>query len=86
MKRVETKVYLTPEERDYLDTQATKQLITRSELIRDRALGADGIPAITLPAYHRAIEAAARTVSGIPRHQLEAIVASVIAAVGKQPA
>ena len=38
---------------------------------------------VTLTAYQRAIDAAARTVSGIPRQQLEAIVAAVITAIGK---
>lgn len=38
---------------------------------------------VTLTAYQRAIDAAARTVSGIPRAQLEAIVAAAITAIGK---
>ena len=38
---------------------------------------------VTLNAYQRAIDAAARTVSGIPRCQLEAIVAAAITAIGK---
>lgn len=38
---------------------------------------------VTLTAYQRAIDAAARTVSGIPRQQMEAIVAAVITAIGK---
>ena len=39
---------------------------------------------VDLTAYQRAIDAAARTVSGIPRQQLEAIVAAVITTIGKQ--
>lgn len=39
---------------------------------------------VNLTAYQRAIDAAARTVSGIPRCQLEAIVAAAITAIGKQ--
>ena len=38
---------------------------------------------VNLVAYQRAVEAAARTVSGIPRQQMEAIVAAVITAIGK---
>jgi hypothetical protein len=38
---------------------------------------------VNLTAYQRAVEAAARTVSGIPRQQLEAIVGAVITAIGK---
>ena len=38
---------------------------------------------VNLVAYQRAVEAAARTVSGIPRQQLEAIVGAVITAIGK---
>ena len=38
---------------------------------------------INLAAYQRAVDAAARTVSGIPRQQLEAIVAAAITAIGK---
>lgn len=38
---------------------------------------------VSLTAYQRAVEAAARTVSGIPRQQLEAIVGAVITAIGK---
>lgn len=39
---------------------------------------------VNLTSYQRAIDAAARTVSGIPRQQLEAIVGAVITAIGKQ--
>jgi hypothetical protein len=45
-------------------------------------LKASTIP-VNLTAYQRAIDAAARTVSGIPRCQLEAIVAAAITAIGK---
>jgi hypothetical protein len=45
-------------------------------------LKASSLP-ITITAYQRAIDAAARTVSGIPRAQLEAIVAAAITAIGK---
>ena len=38
---------------------------------------------VSLTAYQRAVEAAARTVSGIPRQQLEAIVGAVITVIGK---
>lgn len=41
---------------------------------------------VDLTSYQRAIDAAARTVSGIPRQQLEAIVAAVITTIGKPAA
>jgi hypothetical protein len=83
VKRVETKIWLTPDERTYLDQQAQALTITRGELIRHRAIGTAPAAVISLAAYQRAIESAARTVSGIPRQQLEAIVAAAITAIGK---
>lgn len=83
MKRVETKIWLTPDERTYLDQQAESLTITRGELIRHRAVGTLPTATVNLAAYQRAVDAAARTVSGIPRQQLEAIVAAAITAIGK---
>jgi len=76
--RTEVKVYLSEDERLALDTQAAAQLITRGQLIRDRALGRVAPPPATPHTYQAAVNKAARTVSGVPRPQLEAIVASVI--------
>lgn len=83
MKRVETKIWLTPDERTYLDQQAQALTTTRGELIRHRAVGTLPTAIVNLAAYQRAVDAAARTVSGIPRQQLEAIVAAAITAIGK---
>lgn len=77
-KRLETKVFFTPEERAQLDTEAAKLLIPRGVLIRERALGKGAAPRLTHRAYARAVENAARVVSGVPRPHLEAIVASVV--------
>lgn len=83
MKRVETKIWLTPDERTYLDHQAQALTLSRGELIRNRAVGTSPAAVISLDGYQRAIESAARIVSGIPRQQLEAIVAAAITAIGK---
>lgn len=77
-KRLETKVFLTPEERDRLDAEASALLIPRGQLIRERALGRAPAPRPTRHTYARAVENAARVVSGVPRPHLEAIVASVV--------
>jgi hypothetical protein len=78
-RRVE--IYLSDQERNCLDNQAASLKITRGQLIRERALGAVAPSPVDLSTYQRAIDNAARTVSGIPRCQLEAIVASVITTV-----
>ncbi len=80
LKRLETKVFLTPDERDALDREAARLNIPRGQLIRERATGAHA-PSVAPPSpalYARAVERAARTVSGVPRPHLEAIVASVV--------
>jgi hypothetical protein len=77
-KRLETKVFFTPEEREQLDTEAARLLIPRGQLIRERALRGGSTSRPTPRAYARAVENAARVVSGVPRPHLEAIVASVV--------
>lgn len=77
-KRTETKVYLSPTERESLDREATRRLITRGQLIRERALGVVSPRPASPQTYARAVERAARVVSGVPRPHLEAIVASVV--------
>ena len=78
-KRLETKVFLTQEERDRLDAEAAQLLIPRGQLIRERALA----PRPTRQTYAQAVENAARVVSGVPRPHLEAIVASVVTTLAK---
>lgn len=85
-KRLETKVFLTPEEREQLDTEAARLLIPRGQLIRERALGKAPAPRPTPRAYARAVENAARVVSGVPRPHLEAIVASVVTTLAQSDA
>lgn len=81
MKREPVKIWLTDDERHALDHQAATLHTTRGQLIRERALGTLPPSPVTLSTYQQAIDHAARTVSGIPRCQLEAIVASVITTV-----
>jgi len=78
-KRLETKVFLTPTEREALDREAARLKITRGQLIRERATGSSlGAQPPSPATYARAVERAARTVSGVPRPHLEAIVAAVV--------
>ena len=80
-RRKGVEIYLSDAERIALDRQAASLKITRGQLIRERAIGAVAPPPVDLSTYQRAIDNAARTVSGIPRCQLEAVVAAVITTV-----
>lgn len=83
-KRFEVKVYLTPEERQRLDQEALNLRMTRGQLIRDRALGnVEVVPTINVRTYSKAVSNAARVCSGIPRTQLEALVASVVTTIAQ---
>ena len=76
---ITVKVSFEPHELDSLTSQAQSLKIHRSTLIRQRAITLPPTtPTINKLSYNQAIENAARTVSGIPRVQLEALVASVI--------
>ena len=77
-KREQVKIWLSHQERHTLDLQAASLNTTRGQLIRERAIGAAPLAPVDLNTYQRAIDTAARTVSGIPRCQLEAVVAAVI--------
>ena len=80
-KSIEVKVYLSREECDRLNQEATALSVTRGQLIRERALGQrepSERSSVTPEMYMNAVNRAARTVSGLPRPQLEAIVASVV--------
>jgi DUF1680 family protein len=77
----EVKVTFLPADLDRLNTEAAQQGISRAQLIRDRALkdsGKSGNVRFDRDSYAKAVEAAARTVPGIPRAQLEHAVAKVI--------
>tara|TARA_A100001201_G_scaffold96758_1_gene83570 strand:- start:105 stop:410 length:306 start_codon:yes stop_codon:yes gene_type:complete len=78
-KRHDIKIWLSLEERYQLDVEAERLGMSRSALIRERALAYNsGAVHLDFDGYSRALSKAAQTVSGIPRTQLEAIVASVI--------
>ena len=78
-KRHDVKIWLSLEERYQLDLEAERLGMSRSALIRERALAFNtGRVELDFHGYSRALSKAAQTVSGIPRTQLEAIVASVI--------
>ena len=74
-------VYLTDEEREILDEQARQLGLPRGEMIRLRALSAPqqlrGLPQGS-HVYADALEAAARSYSGIPRTAMAGIVSAVI--------
>ena len=80
-RRKGVEIYLSDAERIALDRQAASLKITRGQLIRERAIGAVAPSPVDITTYQRAIDNAARTVSGIPRCQLEAVVAAVITTV-----
>jgi hypothetical protein len=96
MKRLE--IRFQPEEIERLTEEASNAGVSRSQLIRDRALGVSqsqptiapkppqeskrkapkGQPKFTPQTYNKAVESAAMAVAGIPRTQIEHIVARVI--------
>ena len=80
-KRTPVEIYLTTEERLILDEQAKELGIHRGKMIRERALSAPqqaaGLPQGS-QVYADALEAAARSYSGIPRVAMAGIVSAVI--------
>jgi hypothetical protein len=70
----EIKIHLEEDHINKLTTQAQQQNISRSDLIRQK-LKSQGYDRTS---YARAVEAAARTIPGIPRVQLEHMVSKVI--------
>jgi len=88
MPKTEVKVLLTPEERDHLDSQAKALNLSRSSLMRLRALGDPSAgaqpapPALTVRKYQKAVTSALKAANGsAPRHVVEAIVAAVVCAI-----
>ena len=71
---------VTPEERRMLDSEAEIMNCTRQELIRDRLF----TKRAGRQAIDRAIEIVTRRYQGIPRHQLEPIVCTVICALAAE--
>ena len=78
LPRVEFAV--TPEERNMLDSEAEIMNCTRQELIRDRLF----TKRAGRQTIDRAIEIVTRRYQGIPRHQLEPIVYTVICALAAE--
>ena len=76
-------VSLSEAELKIIDDHAANCNVTRSELIRDCALqGPGGIPQGS-QVYADALEAAARSYSGIPRTAMAGIVSAVITSLAK---
>ena len=82
---------LTAEERDYLTNEAEKRGMSRQEMLRQLVLTPEGQSSPLLgykpvvvskgrDAIDRAISAVSRQYNGIPRHQLEPIICTVICA------
>jgi len=75
----EVKVRFTPEDLAMLDQQADAAGVSRSELIRSRALVANCDSGLTVARYHRLVSDALANVRGdIPRRMVEQLVAYVI--------
>ena len=78
--RVEFNV--TPQERDALDALVQASGLSRQDFIRQRVFNPPGI-AKGPDTYARCVEAASMAYSGIPRPQMERIVAATLAALAK---
>ena len=92
MSKIEVKVLLTHEERDHIDAQAKALNLSRSSLMRLRALGdpAPGVqpsqPPISLRQYQNAVTAALKASNGsCSRPIVEAIAAAVLCSVHEPP-
>ncbi len=92
MSKIVAKVTLTPDERDHLDAQAKALSMSRSELMRLRALGDPSVgsraelPPLTLCQYQRAVTAALKAAQGAcSRITVEAITAAVLCSIHEIP-
>ena len=88
MTKIVAKVSLTPDERDHLDAQAKALNMSRSELMRLRALGDPSVgsrpalPPLTPRQYQDAVTAALRASQGsCSRITVEAIAAAVLCSI-----
>ena len=72
----------TPEERNRLNMEAAAHGMSRKELIRERVLYPQRVASLGngRDSIDRAINAVSRQYNGIPRHQLEPIICTVICA------
>ena len=73
---------VTPEERNRLNMEAAAHGMSRKDLIRERVLYPQRVASLGKgrDCIDRAITAVNRQYSGIPRHQLEPIICTVICA------
>ncbi len=76
----------TPEERNRLNMEAAAHGMSRKELIRERVLYPQRVPSLGngRDCIDRAITAVNRQYGGIPRHQLEPIICTVICALAAE--
>ena len=76
----------TPEERTRLNMEAEAHGVTRKELIRERVLYPQRVASLGngRDCIDRAIKAVNRQYSGIPKHQLEPIICTVICALAAE--
>ena len=76
----------TPEERNRLNMEAAAHGMSRKELIRERVLYPQRVAWLGngRDSIDRAITAVSRMYNGIPRHQLEPIICTVICALAAE--
>ena len=84
LSRIEFDV--TPEERNRLNMEAAAHGMSRKDLIRERVLYPQRVASLGKgrDCIDRAITAVNRQYSGIPRHQLEPIICTVICALAAE--
>lgn len=80
-KRKPFRIWITDEERQYLEAEAAKHGVTRGEIMRKRCLagGTGTDPAL----YSKCVEEAARLLPGSNRIHVEHAVSKVIVALNK---
>ena len=88
MRNFVAKVHFSPEERDHIDAQAKALTLSRSELIRLRALGDPStglqtqLPPLSLRQYQDAVRAALKASQGAcSRTTVEAVAAAVLCSI-----
>lgn len=82
-KSPEIRFSVSEQERSRLDFEATAHRCSRAELIRKRVFCVD-LPNDGRKSIDRAIEAVSRQYHGIPKHQLEPIVCTIICALAAE--
>ena len=78
-KMKEVKIAFYPQQLEAIDQQAAAQGISRSQYVRERATGTTrSTPTFDRQSYLKAVEAAAQTLQGLPRTQIEHATARII--------